>query len=294
MRKRKTVQFDLFGEPITPKPKAKLGSMTLDFEGKTIRTTKENGVVWWVGYDVCRVLGIGNASDAINGRLDRPGSGLDDDEKDIVNVDTPGGPQEMLCVNQSGLYSLIFKSRKPDAKRFRRWVTHEVLPSIQRYGYYSLADDRVAAECSRLRCDQRTGEVRLKKKLSNRTTHRRFRTLRAPVRTEIACYNGLHKGQFGHDAAGLREQLGVKKHRTPLDHMSGPCLIQNLHAQVLAERHIEDNDIPLSDQPEVFERFARDIANHDLKLLGPGSRIAVRIDHRRGPILDVVKPLASA
>lgn len=293
-RKPKPVEKDLFGEPIEPRVKARLGSMTLRFEGATIRTTKVGGIVWWAAKDVCRVLGIAKDKQAVYGNPSQGDPGLDDDERGTYTVDTPGGPQEMLCVNESGLYSLIFKSRKPEAKVFRRWVTHEVLPSIHRYGYYHLAEDRIAAECKRLRCDRRTGEVRIKKKVTNRETHRRLRSQKAPVRTECAIYDGLHKGQFGHDAAGLRKQLGVKKHRTPLDHMSGPCLSVNLHAQVLAERFIEDNDVPLSEQPAVFERFARSIAKRDLELLGPGSRVAVRIDHRRGPVLDVVKPLASA
>lgn len=295
MRKRKPVQFDLFGDAIEPKAKARPETATLNFEGKSLRTTQKNGETWWVAGDICRVLGLGNVSLAVNGNEGGGNVGLDEDEKGILNQYTVDrGIQPMLCVNESGLYSLIFKSRKPEAKRFKRWVTSEVLPSIRRYGYYHLSVDRVAAECSRLRCDQRTGEVRLKKKLTNRTTHRRFRALRAPVRTEIACYNGLHLGQFGHNAAGLREQLGVKKHRTPLDHMSGPCLSQNLHAQIIAERYIEDHDVPLDKQPEVFERIAKHIAQRDLELLGPGSQIAVRHDHRRGPILDVVRPLAAS
>lgn len=84
---------------------------------------------WFVAKDVCEMLGIGKYRDAI--------STLDDDEKGCpVIVDTPGGPQEMATVNESGLYHLIFQSRKPEAKQFRKWVTSEVLPSIRRFGYY--------------------------------------------------------------------------------------------------------------------------------------------------------------
>lgn len=83
----------------------------------------------FVAKDVCEMLGIGKYRDAI--------STLDDDEKGCpVIVDTPGGPQEMATVNEGGLYHLIFQSRKPEAKQFRKWVTSEVLPSIRRFGYY--------------------------------------------------------------------------------------------------------------------------------------------------------------
>ncbi|WP_083910413.1 BRO-N domain-containing protein [Effusibacillus pohliae] len=55
---------------------------------------------------------------------------LDDDEKGLITIQTPGGPQKMVTINEPGLYSLVLKSRKPEAKAFKRWVTHEVIPSI--------------------------------------------------------------------------------------------------------------------------------------------------------------------
>ncbi|WP_240911582.1 BRO-N domain-containing protein [Paludisphaera soli] len=228
---------------------------------------------------------------AVNGSEKTGDLGLDDDEKGIRIVDTPGGPQEMLCVNESGLYSLIFKSRKAEARRFKRWVCHEVLPSIRRYGAYTLGDDRVRREQKRLRSDQATAVVRLKRKLENKGVHDRLRAAKAPVRTEIDVYNAVHRGQTGHDAAGLRVRLGLKPHHTPLDYTSGPCLSQGLHAQILAERICQDHDIPHSKWPTIFEAVARDLAERDLSLIGPGSRIGIRHDSRRGPILDVVRPL---
>ena len=78
--------------------------------------------------DVCAALGITNNRDAL--------SHLDDDEKGVVIADTLGGKQRMTTVSESGLYLLILRSRKPEAKVFRRWVTQEVLPSIARTGGY--------------------------------------------------------------------------------------------------------------------------------------------------------------
>ena len=91
----------------------------------------ENGEPWFVAADVCRVLDIKNPSDTINNRLDS-------DERGIEIIYTPSGDQEMLVVNESGLYNLLFRSPKPEAKKFRKWVTEEVLPSIRKTGSYSV------------------------------------------------------------------------------------------------------------------------------------------------------------
>ena len=104
--------------------------VTFDFESQNIRVvTANDGEPWFVATDVCRVLAISKPENTY-GRLDA-------DEKDTRIVGTPGGQQEMVTINESGLYSLILTSRKPEAKRFKRWVTHEVLPSIRKTGAYA-------------------------------------------------------------------------------------------------------------------------------------------------------------
>lgn len=85
---------------------------------------------WFVAADVCAALSIGNTSMA----LER----LDDDEKGISSIDTLGGKQESNIINESGLYSLILGSRKPEAKPFKKWVTSEVLPTIRKTGKYEM------------------------------------------------------------------------------------------------------------------------------------------------------------
>lgn len=97
-----------------------------EFEGAALRTlTDENGEPWFVAKDVCDILGHSNVSMA----LDR----LDDDERSKFNLGRQG---ETNIVNEAGLYSLVLGSRKPEAHEFKRWVTHEVLPSIRRHGAY--------------------------------------------------------------------------------------------------------------------------------------------------------------
>lgn len=99
-----------------------------DFSNQPVRVALIDGEPWFVAKDVCDVLGISNSRDAL--------SRLDDDEKGVGFTDTLGGRQEIATVNESGLYLLIFRSRKRAARDFRRWVTHEVLPQIRKTGRY--------------------------------------------------------------------------------------------------------------------------------------------------------------
>lgn len=101
------------------------------FEGKSVRVIKQGDAPHWVLVDVCTVLEIGNSRKAA--------SRLDDDEKGVTISDTLGGPQEMTTINESGLWSLVLTSRKPEAKRFKKWLTSEVIPAIRKTGGYMMA-----------------------------------------------------------------------------------------------------------------------------------------------------------
>lgn len=103
-----------------------------NFDGtREVRTVVRDEEPWFVAKDVCDILDISQYRDAI--------STLDEDERASVVVDTLGGPQNMSAVNESGLYALVFKSRKSEAKAFRKWVTSEVLPTIRKTGQYKAA-----------------------------------------------------------------------------------------------------------------------------------------------------------
>ncbi|MBR3404945.1 MAG: phage antirepressor KilAC domain-containing protein [Firmicutes bacterium] len=93
-----------------------------------VRTVTKQKEPWFAAVDVCRALEIGNSRMAL--------SRLDEDEKGVSSIDTLGGNQKMQIINEPGLYSLILTSRKPEAKAFKRWITHEVIPSIRKYGAY--------------------------------------------------------------------------------------------------------------------------------------------------------------
>ena len=101
---------------------------TWSYENSEIRTVEKDGEPWWVLADVCKVLELSSPHKV----ADR----LEADEKGRNLIPTLGGMQEMTTVNESGLYAVILRSDKPQAKPFRRWVTSEVLPSIRKHGAY--------------------------------------------------------------------------------------------------------------------------------------------------------------
>lgn len=100
-----------------------------NYQSKEVRITKdENGDPLWNAKDVCEILEI----DISQTRR------LDEDEKGLREIQTPGGPQNMIFVKEPGLYSLIIRSNKPEAKKFKRWITHEVLPQLRKTGFYDV------------------------------------------------------------------------------------------------------------------------------------------------------------
>lgn len=97
----------------------------------SVRTININGEPMFVGKDVAEILGYINPRDALAKRVD-------DEDKGVAKCDTLGGVQELTVINESGLYSLILSSKLPKAKRFKHWVTSEVLPAIRKHGVYAV------------------------------------------------------------------------------------------------------------------------------------------------------------
>ncbi len=110
---------------------------TFTYQDSPIRTVQLDGEPWFVLKDVCAVLGISKYRDT----ADR----LDEDERGAARVDTLGGAQDMTIINESGLYNVILRSDKPEARPFRKWVTGEVLPSIRKHGAYMTTETLQAA-----------------------------------------------------------------------------------------------------------------------------------------------------
>lgn len=97
-----------------------------------VRTIEVDGELWFVLADICRALDIANPRNVA--------ARLDEDEKGVHQMDTLGGAQSVTIVNESGMYQVILRSEKPEARQFRWWVTHEVLPSIRRTGAYAVPE----------------------------------------------------------------------------------------------------------------------------------------------------------
>lgn len=109
-----------------------------NYNGNKVRTIQKDGEPWWVLKDVCEVLGLSSPHKV----FDR----LDEEEKGRNQIPTHGGEQEMTVVNESGLYNVILRSDKPEAKPFRKWVTSEVLPSIRKNGGYIANQENLTPE----------------------------------------------------------------------------------------------------------------------------------------------------
>lgn len=108
-----------------------------NYNDMEVRTVERDGEPWFVLRDVCQVLEMTTPA--------RVAERLDQDEKGVSLIHTPGGPQEMTIINESGLYNVILRSDKPEAKPFRKWVTSEVLPSIRKHGAYMTPETLEAA-----------------------------------------------------------------------------------------------------------------------------------------------------
>ena len=104
-----------------------------------VRTMNIGGEPWFVGKDVAGVLGYSNPNDALKKRVDA-------DDKGVAKCDTLGGAQELTIINESGLYSLVLSSKLPTAKAFKRWITHDVIPSIRKNGGYIVGQEAMTAE----------------------------------------------------------------------------------------------------------------------------------------------------
>lgn len=102
-----------------------------DFENKKVRTVEIDDIPYFVGKDVAAILGYIKTADAIRKHID-------DEDKGVFTLETPGGKQRVTIINESGLYSLILSSKLPNAKKFKQWVTSEVLPTIRKTGSYQL------------------------------------------------------------------------------------------------------------------------------------------------------------
>ena len=138
-----------------------------NFEGNETRIVLKNGVPWWVVVDVCEVLNLSNPSEAIKA--------LDDDEKNTLRISEGNrGNPNVSVINESGLYALIIRSNKPEAKKFRKWITSEVLPAIRKTGSYILKskpDNELELARQRLALQEKNANTRAAKTMQRMIEH---------------------------------------------------------------------------------------------------------------------------
>jgi prophage antirepressor-like protein len=293
---KKLIQYDLFtGRPIEDEHRPVENEIIpLDFESYPVRMILIQEQPWWVAADVCRVLSIVNTSDAVNR--------LDEDEKGIVTNDTLGGPQGMSIVNLPGLLQLVLLSRKEEAKRFKRWITHEVVPEIIRTGSYSLPLSRASKWKRRLKCDDATAKKRVDQVDINKRTHSRIFAEKGGVSECASWHNAAYAGQFGDEvtAGKLRTDLEIPKWDTPLNHMGLVPLSVNHLGKAITEQAIADSKQELSPDEQVatLKRVTRAISKNTITQLGheAGSDYVYGIVHKskRGMLIDTVQKQLTA
>lgn len=223
-----------------------------------VRVVDVNGEPWFVARDVCECLELGNPRTSI--------ALLDEDEKGVHTMDTPGGQQKMSIVSEAGLYSLILRSRKPEAKAFKRWITHEVLPSIRKTGGYgqwnlprapkSFPDAlRMIADIEeekQLALEQRDYYKRTKAEIGSRREATSMATASAAVRQRDALADKLGEGKYWkqvkaipwlldvfHESAGMYSQVGRKLSELGARMGISPHLLEDSRYGTLKAHHVD-------------------------------------------------------
>ena len=183
-----------------------LNSQTFNFMGTDVRVVMKDEEPWFIAKDVTDVLGFRNASDAIRT--------LDSDEKDTHIVRTLGGAQEMISISEAGMYTLALRSRKPQAKPFRRWVTHEVLPAINRTGSYAIPQTQLqtAAQIIEQICDDPITCTVLSTKIAARIKPSIVTDIALQASREALLLNTTRNNKIDHDVERIaRNQLDISR-----------------------------------------------------------------------------------
>lgn len=211
-----------------------------DFEGCEIRVIGTPDEPRFVAADVCRVLGLANVSDAM--------TKLDADEKGIGSTDTPGGPQDVLTVDESGFYHLTFRSRKPSAAVLRRKVTRDILPTIRRTGVYV---EGSAGLGSLIRAEARAAAAELinveLKMLRTEIANTDLWTLASYAKAKNVALTPKQSRAIGSGLAAVCRSLGLRMGSEPSAHRHGkaprtfPKSVLSSHFSRLVDRHVPDH-----------------------------------------------------
>lgn len=202
-----------------------------------IRGLKIEGEPWFVGKDIAEALGYKNPQKAIRDHVDA-------EDKGVNELFTPGGKQNIAIINESGLYSLMLKSKLPGAKKFKRWVTSEVLPSIRKTGAYSMPGAGRAEPADNAMFERLWAELERKQKLNGYVD--RFCSYFGWSRRYFlsGMYNLMKRNGYNVDALTLRMQVAT--HDYAMSTMQAVVMDEeafNLFCKI-AEYGIQRNNIP--------------------------------------------------
>lgn len=202
-----------------------------------IRGLKIEGEPWFVGKDIAEALGYKNPQKAIHDHVDA-------EDKGVNELFTPGGKQNIAIINESGLYSLMLKSKLPGAKKFKRWVTSEVLPSIRKTGAYSMPGAGRAAPADDAMFERLWAELERKQKLNGYVD--RFCSYFGWSRRYFlsGMYKLMKRNGYNVDALTLRMQVAT--HDYAMSTMQAVVMDEeafNLFCKI-AEYGIQRNNIP--------------------------------------------------
>lgn len=202
-----------------------------------IRGLKIEGEPWFVGKDIAAALGYSDTAQAIRKHID-------DEDKGVVESTTPGGKQNITIINESGLYSLMLKSKLPGAKKFKRWVTSEVLPSIRKTGAYSMQGAGRDAPAEDALFERLWAELERKQKLNGYVD--RFCSYFGWSRRYFlsGMYKLMKRNGYNVDALTLRMQVAT--HDYAMSTMQAVVMDEeafNLFCKI-AEYGIQRNNIP--------------------------------------------------
>lgn len=187
-----------------------------------IRTVEIDGEPWLVGKDVALALGYKNPQEAIR-------THVDDEDKGVSEILTPGGKQNVPVINESGLYALVLSSKLPGAKKFRRWVTAEVLPSIRKTGGYNVPKDYPSA----LRALADAEEKRLALEAENAAQRQAiadFQPIKQYVDTILSSTRTLTTTQIAADYDMTARKLNKILHEEGIQrHVNGQWILYKQH-----------------------------------------------------------------
>ena len=201
-----------------------------------VRTVELDGEPWLVGKDVAQALGYSNPRKALADHVD-------EEDKGVTKCDTLGGVQEMTIINESGLYSLVLSSKLPGAKKFRRWVTAEVLPAIRRTGGYRMPKDYPSALWALADAEEEKLALRAENE-QQRQAIAEFQPLRQYIDTILSSTGAIATTQIAADYDISAKQLNKILHEEGLQHcVNGQWILYRRH---MGKGYTKSETIPIT------------------------------------------------